>query len=125
MDYQRQITRALAQIQDRGQRVIWRTVENAPPVNADEPWKPNGLITVDKTVYIVFLPIKRIGFETLLLRNGMDVPKGNLAGIMGAVDFTPALKDVIIRNGVQLHVCKVDPLAPNGTTILYKLEFES
>lgn len=42
---------------------------------------------------------------------------------MGAVEFTPAINDVVLRGSETLRIKSIDIVAPNGDPILYKLEF--
>lgn len=122
--YDRQIKRAQAQIAKKGQLVTWRQVTNGVPADSSKPWKPSASVTTDNSVSIVFLPLDLQTRKYLSYLTGTEVPSGSFAGLMGAVGFTPAIKDVVIRNGKELTVRNFDVIEPSGEPILYILEFE-
>ena len=102
-------------------KVIWRSVfsEDKP----DEPWNVLPADPQETEVSIAFLPVDRESYETLCLRAGMELPKGNELGYMGAVSFEPNLKDVVIRDGKELSIAYIDKIAPNGQNILCTVLF--
>lgn len=121
--FDRQIATAKRLIAKYGQTVTWRSVVDG--ANASEPWKPPEAADVDHEVNICFVPVRDNEWRKLLTYlKGSEVPGGYLAGIMGQVDFTPSLKDVVIRDGVTLRIASIDVLSPNGQKILYSVEFE-
>ena len=121
--FDRQIANAKRSIAHKGQSVIWREPALAD-ADSDTPWKPGDAPPDDHVVNIVFLPDNRTNYEFLALMANTEVPKGRLIGLMAAVDFTPTLKGVVIRDGVTLGVRTIDPLAPNGQAILYTIGFD-
>ncbi len=122
--FDRQIATAQRLIKKNGQLVTWRPIENGDPANPDKPWRPSLKASKDNSVYICFLPITREGAETFTFLSGSLVPDGSICGLMGAVDFEPNLKDVVIRNGVEFRMETLDILAPNGQAILYTMRFK-
>ena len=62
--------------------------------------------------------------ETIAYLRGTEVPTGSVMGLMGAVNFEPSLKDVVIRDGKELRLENIDVLSPNGKTILYTVVFK-
>ena len=123
--FDRQVQTALKLIAKNGQAVKWRVVRDEPPVDASQPWKPtNDATPVEKDVSICFLTVDRMTFETLSFMNGGEVPTGAVLGYMGAVDFEPSLKDVVIRDGKELRLENIDVLSPNGQTMLYTVVFK-
>lgn len=123
--YDRQIANAKRQIAEKGQSVTWRVQSNGAPVDSSKPWKPSAGTPDDKTVKIVFLPLDLQTRKFLSYLKGTEVPTGSLGGLMGAVDFEPKLKDVVIRDGKELVIRNFDLIAPNGEPILYILEFDA
>lgn len=120
-----QVKTALRLIAKNGQLVKWRIVRDAAPVDSSKPWKPtNQLTPVEKDVSICFLTVDRQTYETLSYMAGGEVPMGAVMGLMGAVDFEPSLKDVVIRDGVELQLFNIQELNPNGQTILYTVIFK-
>lgn len=120
-----QVKTALRLIEKNGQGVTWRIVRDEAPVDASKPWKPtNDATPVEKNVTICFLTVDRMTFETLSFMDNGEVPQGAVMGYMGAVDFAPSLKDVVIRDGKELRIHYIDELKPNGQTILYKMVFK-
>lgn len=123
--YDRQIENAKRQIKQKGQAVTWRIKSNGAPADPSKPWKPSAGTPEDKPVRIVFLPVGLQTRKFLRYFEGTEIPTGSLSGLMGAVDFEPAIKDVVIRDGKQLTIRNFDVIAPNGEPILYILEFEA
>ena len=123
MVYARQTASALKLIKAKGQLVTWRQLTDGSPPDAAKPWIPGAATYVDKTVSIVFVPESRRDMELLRLMKGSDVPMGNLVGYMAATDFTPKIKDIVIRDSVTMGVAAIDTIAPNGEIILYELRF--
>lgn len=122
--YDRQIQRAKEQIAKKGQLVTWRSLTNGAPADSSKPWKPSAANENDNPVRIVFLPLNLETRKFLSYLKGTEVPTGSLGGLMAAVDFEPAIKDVVIRDGKQLTIRNFDLIAPNGDPILYILEFD-
>ena len=121
--FDRAIATAQRVIAKYGQAVIWRKVNDA--ANTAEPWKPIESPDVDHDVNICFVPIVDAQWRKLLqYLKDTEVPAGKLCGLMGAVDFEPKLKDVVVRDGVTLRISSIDLLSPNGQKVLYTVEFE-
>lgn len=125
-DYADDITGAAEAIQEDGELVQWfkpsEVGELAKPWEDDpDPVNPEGV-----DVYIVFLPINRVGFEGLAAIVGTEVPQGRSQGLMaGNVPFEPALNDWVVRgDGTRLGVFNVDPVNPAGDPILYTIIFQ-
>jgi len=123
--YDRQIATAKRLISQKGQSVTWRQLADGAPVDSSKPWKPSAATPTDNPVSIVFLPPLKENQELIRYLKGTEVPTGSVSGLMPAVTFAPAAKDVVIRNSVELVVKSIDPLSPNGEIILYFLEFEA
>ncbi len=123
--YDRQIANAKRQIAAKGQSVTWRVLRDGAPSDPSKPWKPSAGAPDNKTVKIVFLPFTTSNNQLIRYLKGTEVTEGGLTGLMGAVDFEPKAKDVVIRDGKELVVKSIDPLAPNGEVVLYTLEFDA
>ena len=122
--FDRQVQTAKKLIAKNGQLVKWRIVRDAAPVDTAQPWKPTNPATpVEHDVTICFLPITKEMRETIAYLRGTEVPTGYVMGYMGAVNFEPSLKDVVIRDGKELRLFNVEELNPNGQTILYTMVF--
>ena len=118
--FDRQVQTALKLIAKNGQAVKWRVVRDGAPVDSSQPWKPTQPATpVEHDVTICFLTVDKDTYETLSYTAGGEVPMGAVMGLMGAVNFEPSLKDVVIRDGKELRLENIDVLSPNGQTILY------
>lgn len=122
--FDRQIQTALRLIAKNGEKVKWRVIDDAAAPDPSQPWNPGPATPVDKDVVICFLPIDRQTMETFAFIKGTDVPKGSVMGLMGNVPFDPNLKDVVIRDGVELRIANIDLLSPNGQKILYTVVFQ-
>lgn len=123
--FDRQIQTALRLIKKNGQKATWRTIDDADPSNPSQPWNPGPANPVDNDAIICFLPIDRQTMETFNFIKGTEVPKGSVMGLMGQVKFEPNLKDVVIRDGVEMRISSIDVLSPNGQKILYTMVFQA
>jgi hypothetical protein len=121
--YDRQIATALRLIAAKGQAVTWQSIDNGAPADASKPWLPADAVPVEHPVSILFLPDTRSGFEWLAYLQGTEVPQGRMIGLMGAVDFTPSIRDLVVRDGKPIRPLNITPLNPNGETILYTIGF--
>lgn len=119
--FDRQIQTALRLIKKNGRKVQWRQI--VATENPSEPWNPSPGTPVDNDVDICFLPVDKTTYETLTLRAGTELPKVSELGYMGAVNFEPNLKDVVIRDGKEMAIVYIDKLAPNGQNIFYTVLF--
>lgn len=121
--FDRSIATAKRLIAKYGQAVTWRQITDVLP-DPNEPWNPGEPEIVNNTVVIAFLPVGKEQLETLRLRPGTEVPKVSEMGYMfGGVEFEPNMKDVVVRNGVELSIVYIDELHPNGQEILYTVLF--
>lgn len=111
---------ALRLIREKGQTVIWNQYSDV--VNPSQPWKPTSNAPVSHDPKIAFVPINQQDFATFGYLNG-EVPKGAVKGLMGAVNFVPTLKDVVIRDNKTLNIDKFDVININGEIVLYKVIF--
>lgn len=109
-------------IAKNGEKVKWRVIEDAPPTDPSKPWEPGTALQDDKDVTVCFLPVDQQTFNFI---KGTEVPKGSVMGLMGNVPFAPNLKDVVIRNGVELRLAYIDVLSPNGQKVLYTMVFQA
>lgn len=117
--YDRQIATAQRLIREKGQSVTWRSVRDGAPGDSSQPWKPGAAVNTDNTVNMVFLPPDRRNSEFLRLLADTELPKGDVLGYMGAVSFTPSLKDIIIRGSETYTITSLDHLQPNEESILW------
>lgn len=123
--FNRQIATAKRLITKYGQSVVWQQIRDLPSIDSDEPWKAGGAATaVNITVKIVFIPNTRINYETLkAMIAGFEISTGQTLGYMAAQSFTPSRKDIVIRNGVQYRIEKVNELNVDGSPIIYTIAF--
>ena len=122
--YDRQIASAIRLIKAKGQTVTWKKTNLVQ--DSTQPWKTSDPSAAMHSVAIVFLkPQSDFRNKMNHLLKGTDVPNGGVRGLMGAVDFTPDLTDVVIRNEVEMRIMNFDVIAPNGDAILYDIEFKA
>lgn len=121
--FDRQIALALRLIAKYGEtsQFIVRTANAVDPAT---PWIPTGETDVSNDVKIVYLSNGK-GNELFKMLLKSDVPTGGQRGLMAAVNFDPKIDSVIVRPSAsrQYKLKTIDPIAPNGEMILYKLEF--
>lgn len=118
--YDSLIATAKRMISEKGQTVTWRQLTTTPGAKS---WEAGDNVQTDNSVKMVFLPNERYERETLRYLAGTDVPNGNTIGYMAQVSFSPSLKDVVIQDGVERAIGSIKEYAPNGTPILYVIEF--
>lgn len=119
-DYSEEIADAKELIAESGQEVIWRKL---PHSVGNQPWRLVSLAAIDYKVNIVFVNRKKENVE-LLRSNGDGVQIGSSYGLMGAVDFEPNIKDVVIRDGKEYRITSIDIIQPSGEPILYNIDFD-
>ena len=125
MDYNRQIATVKRLIAKYGGLVKWQQNVVTPDENA--PWKVSAEeeSPVEHDVYIAFIPVNRVGYELFRFMKNSEVETGTTKALMGAVDFEPSAKDTVLSNGETLRIRNVDPIKPDGkTVILYQIEFD-
>jgi len=124
-EYDKIIATAQRLIEKKGQLVQWHSVPNPIIADSNEPWIVTEPVPVTHDVYICFVPVRdREMRKFLAYIKGSEVPTGRLAGLMGAVNFEPAIKDEVVRDGALLKLADIDLLSPNGQKVLYTIEFE-
>ena len=120
--YDRPIATAQRMLKDSGKLVTWRIVRNGSPADAGKPWKPTQPVLQDEHyINICFFPLDKQQRETYHYLKNSEVPATAMMGYMGAVAFSPSLKDIVIYDGKELMIDSIDILAPNGQPILYTL----
>ena len=123
MQFDRQIQTALRLIKKNGQKVIWRSL----PLSVDDalaPWNGGDITPVNHDVFICFVPVaNRSTRQFFQYLTNSEIEIGEIAGLMGNINFEPFPKDVVIRDSKELRISKLDLLSPNGQNILYTIEF--
>lgn len=126
MTYERQAKNAVKKIKQKGRTVVYRSYTEAAPVDG-KPWKPTEATTKDYTVAVLFLPQTGPNRAFMKALAGTDIVTGQDYGLMGHHGFTPTINDRIYDETGEVllrTLSEVEPLAPNGETILYTLGFE-
>jgi hypothetical protein len=125
--YGAQIATAKRLIASKGERVVWREPAAAVVPDVNKPWiETDAAAPIDYSVRIVFLPIDRINSQLFRYVKDSGTPRGTVMGLMAAVPFTPTLTGRVTRtDGSALGVRSVEPLAPDGTPIIWTVEFMS
>lgn len=118
--FDRQIATAKRLIAKNGQNVKWLIVSNDSPTDAAKPWQVESS-KIEKTVRIAFLPVSLQGSKTKHYSQNGEIHEGSVLAYMGAVDFEPSLKDLIVRDGKNFRILDIDKLSPNGEVILYTM----
>lgn len=124
MVYERQIATARRMITAKGMLCLWTEIRPGP---ATAPNKPGPSIPFEyPNTPLIFLPENRVGYEWLKAITGTEIPEGGGYALMPAVDFEPTLASVITKiDGTELQPVSIDPLSPNGETILYTVKFKT
>jgi hypothetical protein len=124
-EYNRQVETALRLIAKKGKKIIWRVIPDAE--SETEPWKAGEeQIPVDySNISICFLPVDRVNTQLFRYLSQTDVIVGNMYGLMGAVNFNPSAKDVVIRSASEIYrISSIDTLKPADQVILHTIQFE-
>lgn len=121
--YDEEIADALELIEEHGQVCEWHK-DGVVPDDPDRPWLGGERVPVVKNPSICFLPATdgASGFGISKFRKeAADTVAFSTFGLMGAQDFTPEVRDRLVRDGSPLVLAAVDTLAPNGEVILHIL----
>lgn len=122
--FDRQVASAARMIRENGQKVVWQACAGGTAADPDKPWDTSGGSKTEHTVDMVFVSINRTDARFMQYFKGSELAEGFLKGLMPAVAFKPDINDYVVRGDETYKVKNVDPVAPNGQVILYKIEFE-
>ncbi len=119
--YATQIANAKRQIAAKGEACMW-AFPAAATEDPDSPWlTTDGATPAPVAVKILMLP-GRSPFQKF--NKDTEAVGGSMYGLMGAVDFVPVKTGIVTRsNGTKLSIVSIDSLEPNGSPILYTIEF--
>ena len=123
--YDDMIETALELITEFGEPVTWVQVTDDTVFDENNPLSAGDTVKVDYPVDIAFLPVDKDTRRSIQARTGTLIPEGTVLGYMGQTEFTPKLKDQIIRDGKQITVRFFDVYAPAGDVVLYVLELQT
>ncbi len=123
--YDRHIALATRLILAKGEVCTWRRIVDGVPPDVNKPWEVANSTPIDVPgVSIVFLPLNRINTELIRTLAGSDLKTGNAYGLMATVPFVPTTTDLVIRSdGRVARIESIDTLEPDGTPILYTINF--
>jgi len=123
--YDRFIKTAKRLIAKYGENCEWAVFNDTSDDDSDEPWKGEAADPVKYPVKIAFFNSEQTGLETLARAMNNNTVIGNVVGYMGAVTFTPDMRDSINRlvAGKNLTLVSIDEINPNGAApIIYILK---
>ena len=119
--YDRMKKTAHTLIQRYGGRIVWRKFT---PTTGARPDEPGPATPKNVGCYVVFLSSDQVAKRFAQFMPQTEVPGGFECGLLSAMNcFVPALNDVIIRNGKEIQIEWIDPLAPSGDALLYRFGF--
>lgn len=118
--------------------VTGSVIKDAVPVTNeanDKPWLRRAIKPTDSDtdsikphiVDIVFLPLASSGsiFKSIGYEARSDIPSGSIMGLMATQEFTPKLKDYIVKSdGTKLDVVMCDPISPDSVDVVYIMAFK-
>lgn len=122
--YTGSIARARSNIAKKGDVCIWRqwTIEAG-----DEDWtEDEDSEHVDYTVVIAFFPYEITPSKTSVTFQQVagDVERFTEYGLMAASEFTPKLRDLVIRSdGTTMKPLGLSALKPGAEVVLYTIGF--
>lgn len=123
-DYSTQIANAQRLIAAKGAVCIWRKLANAAPPDSDQPHLPGNITTTNNDVTSVIFPFDNYARSTFNLEN-RDVASGYAYALFGAVDFDPAVTDLMIdADSIEWRAKAISVIAPSGDPILYTVLLE-
>ena len=123
--YAEDIESAREAISDTGEVVRW--VETVPGVSdPDKPWETSMPTTLEYAPTIVFFPIKRVRQSSVGFAPGSDRVVGVARGLMANPGFVPTKTATVYRHdGTPYRILDWDVLSPDGSPILYTIEFQA
>lgn len=108
-----------------GEKVRYINVQDGEPIDGKD-WEVSAPVKTEHILPIVFLPNKS-SIEQLfqMMQNG-NVQTGNEVAYVPTVNFTPSLKDIIIRSdGVERRLKAISPIQPNGdAVVMYQMDIQ-
>jgi hypothetical protein len=107
-------------ISNFGQSVTW--VRIASVTNSETPWAPETQTRTEVPVDIAFLPVG-VQARAYIQHVVGEVPGGSTLGYMGDVGFQPVRTDVVLRDGIEWRIEKVETIQPDGFPILHIVWF--
>lgn len=123
--FARQLARATLAIQAKGEACTWTKTGADVSGDPTKPWEPTTSQDGGHAVSIVWVPEAAAINPALWAQqenSALNIPGGWKFGLMHAVNFTPDENDIITcSNGSKWTVDRVDPLAPDGTPLLYTI----
>lgn len=125
--YASAIATAQRMIAAKGASCVWRVPTTPDVADPTKPWiETDAAPPTEHAVKIVFLPITRINSQLMRFLVGQGYqPGGNVMGLMASVPFEPTLAGRVVKqDGTVCAVRSVDPIAPDGTPILWTIEFQ-
>lgn len=79
------------------------------------------------TVSAVFFSSSGSAKDLFRMMQGGDVQTGNEIAYLPTLNFTPSLKDILIRSdGKEIRIESISPIKPNDeASVLYKMELQA
>jgi hypothetical protein len=114
--YDRQVASAIRMIKEKGALSVFRSI-----TKSSNTYEGDELTYTDYAVNIACVPVDRVDHETQMYREFTDIPVGYTLGYMGAVDFKPTMKDVVVFGGVTYTIRNIIEYNPNGESIAFVL----
>lgn len=108
-----------------GEKVRYINVQDGEEVDGKE-WERTEPTKTEHIVPIVFLPNKSSVEQLFQMMQNGNVQTGNEVAYVPTLNFTPSLKDIIIRSdGVERRIKAISPIRPNGdAVVVYKMDIQ-
>jgi hypothetical protein len=121
-DYSADIATAQEMIAEYGADAVWQKTTVSSNVN--QPWKATGQQTTEHNVKLLFCSKGSGTLNALIhLIKGTDVPAGAPIALLASVAFEPEITDVVVVGDKKYKIASIDPVAPGGVPILYRIRF--
>ena len=108
-------------IEKNGQAITLRSFTAAAAPDPAKPWEPGANTPVDATVNAVFLEYGLNYIDGTVVQTGDQkvlVPSTDTAGAA----ISPKLDGEVLRGAESWKIISLNPLNPNGQSIIYELQ---
>lgn len=108
-----------------GEPCTWQSTSDPTVPDATKPFITVDGVTTPHTIPILFVTDSSNPLMKLLAATSVETT-GRKAIMAASSAFVPKLSDVVVRSdATKLALNSVDPVAPNGVPILWKLVFKA
>ncbi len=123
-EYDRAVASATRGIKKKGELCTWISRAEGTLADATKPWDKATDVKVETKVNILFTFDDLEDRQLRHYLKNTETQRGLVNGMMHVVNFTPRMKDTVLRANEELIVVTLDVLSPGGVIIYHLIEFK-